>query len=156
MIFKAPTLTRPRCGHRGPWACRQKGVSTPHWGTSTQCWHMICCTTIAPTTVGAPTLTPAKWGSPTGHAPHGPRAFIMVQSTGLKRERSLKINKVEKILRGSLDSITSPSTSVKIQSMGGKICLRSKGKTLLGIVNELLHTKSLLTSPSNVLRYSLK
>jgi hypothetical protein len=42
--------------------------------------------------------------------------------------------KVEKILKGSLDSIPSPSTSVKIQIMGGKVCLRCKGKTLLGLV----------------------
>ena len=56
--------------------------------------------------------------------------------------------KVEKILKGSLDLI--PSPSVKIQIMGGKVCLRCKGKTLLGGVNKLLKTKSLLTSPSNV------
>ena len=42
--------------------------------------------------------------------------------------------KVEKILKGSLGSIPSPSSSVKIQIMGGKICLRCKGKTLLGVV----------------------
>jgi hypothetical protein len=36
--------------------------------------------------------------------------------------------KVEKILKGSLDSISSPSLSVKIQIMGGKVCLRCKGK----------------------------
>ena len=59
--------------------------------------------------------------------------------------------KVEKILKGSLDSIPSPSTSVKIQIMGGKVCLRCKGKTLLGVVNKLLETKSLLTLPSYVL-----
>ena len=63
--------------------------------------------------------------------------------------------KVEKILKGSLDSIPSPSPSLKIQIMGGKVCLRCKGKTLLG-VNKLLKTKSLLTSPSNVLPYYLK
>ena len=40
--------------------------------------------------------------------------------------------KVEKILKGSLDSISSPS--VKIQITGGKVCLRCKGKTLLGVV----------------------
>ena len=57
--------------------------------------------------------------------------------------------KVEKILKGSLDLIPSPSPSVKIQIMGGKVCLRCKGKTLLGVVNKLLKTKSLLTSPSN-------
>jgi hypothetical protein len=62
--------------------------------------------------------------------------------------------KVENILKGSLDSIPSPSYSVKIQIQGGKVCLRCK--TLLGIVNELLKAKSLLTSPSNVLPYYLK
>ena len=62
--------------------------------------------------------------------------------------------KVENILKGILDSI--PSPSVKIQIMGGKVCLRFKGKTLLGLVNKLLKTKSLLTSPSNVLPYYLK
>ena len=45
--------------------------------------------------------------------------------------------KVEKILKGSLDSISSPSPLVKIQIMGQKVCLRDKGKTLLGIVNKL-------------------
>ena len=61
------------------------------------------------------------------------------------------VHKVEKILKGSLDSI--PSPSVKIQIMGGKVCLKCKGKTLLGVVNKLLKTKSLLTMPlpSNVL-----
>ena len=39
----------------------------------------------------------------------------------------LEFDKVEKISKGSLDSI--PSLSVKIQIMGGKFCLRSKGKT---------------------------
>ena len=37
--------------------------------------------------------------------------------------------------------------------MGGKVCLRCKGKTLLGVVNKLFVFKSLLTSPSNVLLY---
>ena len=64
--------------------------------------------------------------------------------------------KVEKILKGSLDSIPSPSPLVKIQIMGGKVCLRCKGKTLLGVVNKLLNTKSLLTMPSNVLPLCLK
>ena len=31
--------------------------------------------------------------------------------------------KVERILKGSLDSIPSPSSSAKIQIMGGKVCL---------------------------------
>ena len=77
----------------------------------------------------------------------------------LEREVSFApnwIDKVEKISKGSLDLIPSPSPSVKIQIMGGKICLRCKGKTLLGIVNKLLKTKRLLTSPSNVLPYYLK
>ena len=64
--------------------------------------------------------------------------------------------KVEKILEGSLDSIPSLSPSVKIQIMGRKVCLRCKDKTLLDVVNNLLKTKSLLTSPSNVLPYYLK
>ena len=62
--------------------------------------------------------------------------------------------KVEKILEDSLDSIS--SNCVKIQIMGGKVSLSCKGKTLLGVVNKLLKTKSLLTSPSNVLPYYLK
>ena len=61
------------------------------------------------------------------------------------------IIKVEKILKGSVDSIPSPLPSVKIQIMGGKVCLSCKGKTLLGVANKLMKTKSLLTSPSNVL-----
>ena len=40
--------------------------------------------------------------------------------------------KVENILKHSLDSIPSPSPSVKIQIIGGKV-----GKTLLGVVNKL-------------------
>ena len=56
----------------------------------------------------------------------------------------------------SLDSISSSSPSVKIQIMGGKVCWRCKGKTLLGVVNKLLRTKSLLTLPSNVLLYYFK
>ena len=64
------------------------------------------------------------------------------------------IVKVEKILKDSLDLI--PSPSVKIQIMGGKVSLRCKGKILLGIVDKLLKTKSLLKSPINVLPYYLK
>ena len=60
--------------------------------------------------------------------------------------------KVENILKGSLDLMPSPSSSVKIQIMRRKVCLRCKGKTLLGVVK----AKSLLTSPSNVLPYYLK
>ena len=50
---------------------------------------------------------------------------------------ALHLCKVEKILKGSLDSIQSPSPSMKIQIMVGKVCLRHKGKTLLGVVNKL-------------------
>ena len=38
---------------------------------------------------------------------------------------------VEKILKGSMDSILSPS--LKNQIMNGKVCLWCKGKTLLGV-----------------------
>ena len=64
--------------------------------------------------------------------------------------------KVENILKGSLVSIPSPSPSVKIQIMGGKVCLRCKGKTLLGDVNKLFVFISLLTTPSNVLPLHIK
>jgi hypothetical protein len=47
------------------------------------------------------------------------------------------IKKVEKILNGTLDSVPSPSPSVKIQIMDRKVCLRYKGKTFLGVVNKL-------------------
>jgi hypothetical protein len=47
----------------------------------------------------------------------------------------ISLGTVEKILNGSLDLIQSPS--VKIQIMAGKIFLRCKGKTLLGVVNKL-------------------
>ena len=53
------------------------------------------------------------------------------------------------MLKGSLDSILSPS--VKIQIIGGKVCLRCKGKILLGVVNKLLKT-----TPSNVLLLYIK
>ena len=43
--------------------------------------------------------------------------------------------KVKKILEGSLDLIPSPSPSVKIQIIGGKVGLGCKSKTLLGAVN---------------------
>ena len=50
-------------------------------------------------------------------------------------------NKVKKILKGSLDSIPSPSPSVKIQIMAMKVCLRFKGKTLVGIVSTFENKK---------------
>ena len=61
-----------------------------------------------------------------------------------RAEVKFKISgKVEKILKGSLDLMPSPSPSVKTQIMGGKVCLRYKGKTLLGTVNKLLKTSKL-------------
>ena len=68
----------------------------------------------------------------------------------------LRTYKVEKILKGSLDSIPSPTPSVRIQIMSGKVFLRCKGKTLMGIVNKLFVFKSLLTMSSNVLPYYLE
>ena len=55
--------------------------------------------------------------------------------------------KVENFLKGDLDVIPSPSPSVKIQIMGRKVCLMCKGKTLLGLVNKLLKTKSVALLP---------
>ena len=63
---------------------------------------------------------------------------------------ALPPGKVKNNSKVSLDLIPSPSHSVKIQIMGKKVYLRCKSKTLLGIVNKLLKTKSLLTLPSNV------
>ena len=64
--------------------------------------------------------------------------------------------KVEKILKGSLNLIPSPTPSFKIQIMGRKLCLMCDGKTLLGVVNKFFIFKSLLTTPSNVLPLYLK
>ena len=64
------------------------------------------------------------------------------------------LGKVKTISKVSLDVI--PSPSVKTQIIGGKVCLSCEGKKLLGVVNKLLKTKSLLTSPSIVLPYYLK
>ena len=64
--------------------------------------------------------------------------------------------KVQKILRGSLDLIPLPSLSVKIQIIGGKVCLRCKGKTLLGVVNKTYENKNFVESTSNVLPYYLQ
>ena len=77
------------------------------------------------------------------------KEFIDVGSQTSQRSSMVSF-KVENILKGSLHLIPSPSPSVKIQIMGGEVSLRCKGKTLLGIVNKLLKTKSLLTSSSNV------
>ena len=57
-------------------------------------------------------------------------------------------HKVEKILKGSLNLIPSPSISLKIQIMGGKVCLMCKVETLLGVVNKLLKIKKSLHQPA--------
>jgi len=75
------------------------------------------------------------------------------QSTNNSSRFALKI-KVKKILGDTPDSI--PSPSVKIQIIGGKDCLRHKGKTLHGVANKLFVFKSLLTTPSNVSPLHLK
>ena len=58
-----------------------------------------------------------------------------LQANNLFAVRKSYPYKVETILKGSLDSIISPLPSVKIQILGGKICLR---ETLPGVVNKLL------------------
>ena len=72
----------------------------------------------------------------------GENGCLTMQPDGVCLSSARYSIKVEKILKGSLDSIPSPSPSLKIQIMGRKVCLRCKGKTLLGIVNKLLKTKS--------------
>ena len=60
--------------------------------------------------------------------------------------------KVEEILKGSMDSIPSPSLSLKIQIMGGKVCLRCKGKHCWALSTNIWKQKK-VASPSNVLPY---
>ena len=61
--------------------------------------------------------------------------------TSINDTEYFELCKVEKILKGSPDLISSPS--MKIQIMGGKVCMRCQGKTLLGVVKKFLKTKSL-------------
>ena len=66
------------------------------------------------------------------------------------------LHKVENILKGSLDSI--PSPSVKIRIMGGKVCFRCRGKTLLGDVDKHFVFKSFallpqVNTPANNLKF---
>ena len=49
--------------------------------------------------------------------------------------------KVEKNLKGSLDSIPTPSLSVKIQIMGGKVCLMSKSQNVAGRCQQTFENK---------------
>ena len=71
-------------------------------------------------------------------------AFYIYQNwlpNGLFNTSNLHIScKVEKFFKCSQDSIPSPSPSVKIRIMVGKVCLKCKEKTLLSI-NKLLKTK---------------
>ena len=72
---------------------------------------------------------------------HNTKQMILYAFKGYSNSRKsncrfLDSIKVEKILKGSLDSIPSPSTSVKIQMKGRKVCLRCKYKTF-----KLLKTK---------------
>ena len=62
----------------------------------------------------------------------------------LNSQKTQNLDYVETILKGSLDSIPSSPPSVKIQIMGGKVCLMCKSKTLLGVVNKLLKTKTII------------
>ena len=69
-------------------------------------------------------------------------------------------NKIEKILKGSLNLIPSPSPSVKIQIMGGKICFRCKGKTLGKKIARHCHktfeNKTFVDITQNILPYYFK
>ena len=58
-----------------------------------------------------------------------------------KESIRFRLFKVENILKDNLDSIPSPSPSVKIQIMCWKSCFRCKDKTLLGVVDKFLKTK---------------
>ena len=62
--------------------------------------------------------------------------------------------KVEKILKGSLDLISSPSE--KIQIMDGKVCLRFKGKTLLSVVNNFFCFQKFVDNAQHYLALHLK
>ena len=72
-----------------------------------------------------------------------------------KKNEKNDLFKVQNISKCYLDSILSPTPSVKIQIMGRRVCLRCRGKTLLGVVNKLLKTKSLLTSPNDIISSKL-
>ena len=81
----------------------------------------------------------------------GDDEIMLIEEVKFDETESKKGSNVEKILKGSLDSIPPPSPLVKIQIMDKKVCLRHKSKTLLGIVNKFFVFKSLLTTSSNVL-----
>ena len=52
--------------------------------------------------------------------------FLEKPKTNRAQRVKTDLSKVENILKGSLNLIPSPSPSVKIQIMGGKVCLRCK------------------------------
>ena len=60
--------------------------------------------------------------------------LVMISDEFLRIQTFKNCGKVEKIFKGRLDSIPSPSPSVKIQFIEGKVYLRCKGKTLVGIL----------------------
>ena len=62
------------------------------------------------------------------------RRKILCQFKSSNVNYLLSVCNVENILKGILDSVPSPSSSVKVQITGGKVCLWCKGKTLLGVV----------------------
>jgi hypothetical protein len=100
------------------------------------------------TNITKPTIYFSERGCLSGHSGkmrinYLARKIAKVLSNFLQHFAILFYLKVEKILKGSLDSISSPSPSVKIKIMGSKVCLRCRGK-------------SLLTTPSNALPYHLK
>ena len=128
--------------------------------------YYCCCFEIPP---GPTIIVASVQASFTGCAENGGRSFFnlpnmaweSIIATDIYLTTMLHLfkvtkDKVEKILKGSLDSIPSPSPSVKIQIIGGKFCLGCKGKTLLGVVNKLFIFKSLLRTPSHVLPLHLK
>ena len=59
--------------------------------------------------------------------------------------------KVKKILKDSMDSISSPSPSLKIQIMGGKVCLSCEKQNIAGCCQQTFEYKTFVTLPSNVL-----
>ena len=79
------------------------------------------------------------------------RNFFFEETKEQKHLEEEQKSKVEKTIKGSLDSIPSPSPSVNIQIMGGKVCLRCIGRTLPPeVVKTLLKQRKMLTSPNKV------
>ena len=70
--------------------------------------------------------------------------FMTSKKSGLIRSNifnKFKVSKVENILKCSLDSIPSPSPSVKIQIMVGKVCLRCKRQNIVGPFQQTFENK---------------